>query len=66
MPILTAAPAFALRHHIGRQLEAQEVHRRRLLLVLALQVFVGDGEHALEARDLHPAAVLDSLQRRRA
>ena len=51
-----------LRRHLGAQLEAQEVHGRGLDLVLALQVLVGDREHALEARHLHPAAIFDAAQ----
>ena len=48
------------------ELEAQEMHRRGLDLVLALQVLVGDGEHARASRDLHPAAILDAAQASRA
>ena len=33
------------RDHLRRELEAQEVHRRGLLLVLALEVLVGDRVH---------------------
>ena len=63
MPMLIAAPAFALRAHRRRQLEAQEVHRGGLLVVLALQIFVGDGAYtAFESLDLHPASVLDAFE----
>ena len=50
--------------HRRRELEAQEVHRRGLLIVLPLEVLVGNGEHLRLTRHLHPAAVLDALQLR--
>ena len=42
--------ARSARAHGGVELEAQEVHRRGLLLVLALEVLVGDGVDARRAR----------------
>src|SRR5688572_6113464 len=48
--------------HGGIELEAQEMHRGGLLLVLALQVLVGDREHARVLPDLHPAAILHAFQ----
>ncbi len=50
------------RAHRCRQLEAQEMHRRGLLVVLALQILVGDGVDALAARDLRPDALFDAAQ----
>src|SRR6185436_18325768 len=40
--------------HLARQLEAQEMHGGGLLVVLALEVLVGDGGDALRALHLHP------------
>ena len=51
MPIVTAAPP-SNRFARGRgQLEAQQVHRRGLLVVLALEILVRDREDARAARD---------------
>ena len=47
-------------NHLRRQLEPDEVDRRRLLRVLALHVLVGDGEDTTAARDLDPDPVLDA------
>jgi hypothetical protein len=58
------ARALQRRDHRRRQLEAQEVHRRGLLLVLAVEVLVGDREHGLLAGDADPHAVLDAAQLR--
>src|SRR4249920_1984843 len=52
-----------LRHRL-RKLEAQEVHRGGLLLVLALEVLVGHGVDALATLDAEPDPVLDALQPR--
>src|SRR5258705_1383556 len=46
------------------QLETQEMNRGGLLLVLALEVLVGDGVDALAAADLHPDAAFDTFQLR--
>src|SRR3954469_5807858 len=48
--------------HRPLELEAQEVHRRSLVLVLALEVLVGHGEDALASLDPDPYAPLDALQ----
>ena len=50
--------------HAGGKLEAKKMHGRGLLGVLAFEVFVGDGEHRVEAIDAHPDAVLDALELR--
>src|SRR5258708_22010779 len=44
------------------ELEAQEMHRGSLFLVLALEILVGDREDPRAALDLHPHTALDSLQ----
>ena len=40
------------------------MHGGGLLLVLSLQIFIGDGEHPREVCDLHPATILDALETR--
>ena len=45
-PIASAAPALSEADHRRRELEAQEVHRRGLLVGLAVEVLVGDRVHA--------------------
>jgi glycerophosphoryl diester phosphodiesterase len=49
-------------HLRRRELEAHEVHGRGLLVVLAVQVLVGDGVHAGVAFHLDEHAVLDADQ----
>ena len=46
----------------GVQLETQEMHGRGLVVVLPLQVLVGDREHPLHLADPHPAAIFDADQ----
>src|SRR6478752_3069469 len=48
----------------GRQLEAHEVHGRRLVVVLALEVLVGDGAHVGKAFDADIHGILDAAQPR--
>ena len=48
--------------HGGVELEAKEVHRRRLRLVFTIQVLIRDGEHAVEPRHVDPAAILDAAE----
>ena len=51
--------------HRLAQFKAQEVHGRGLVLVLALQVFIGNGIDALAACDLDPAAALHAFECRK-
>ena len=53
-----------LRHRL-RKLEAQEMHRGGLLVVLALEVLVGHGVDALGTLDPDPDPVLDALEARK-
>ncbi len=59
---LDAGAGLDRRHHGGRELEAHEVHGRGLLVVLAVQVFVGDGVDARLAFDLDEHAVFHADQ----
>src|SRR5579871_5922930 len=46
---------FKRRDHRGGKLEPHEMHRRGLLLTLALQILICDGSDARKAYHLHPA-----------
>ena len=50
MPAASGAPPLQRGDHRGRELEAQEMHGRGLLVVLALQILVGDREARARGR----------------
>src|SRR5947207_13498855 len=53
---------FERRNHRRRELEAQKMHRRGLLVALAFEVLVGDRMNAWLPLDLHPDPVFDPLE----
>src|SRR5580698_7450597 len=49
-------------HHGRGQLEAQEMHGRGLVGILALEILVGDGEYAVHLAHPDPATILNADQ----